>query len=91
MDDPRLTIEAQRLIKNWPEAVNALAAKLAKRLDDAALFGSKNVFHAEISFDAHLTPETLALIIGDNPTLRTIDMIAFTDPTTGAEIVFAKV
>ena len=91
MDNSRLSIEAQRLIKNWPEAINALAANLSKRLDDAALFGSKNVFHAEMSFDSHLTPETLALIFGDNPTLRTIDMIVFTDPTTGAEIVFAKV
>lgn len=92
MTTERLSTAAKLLIKNWPEAVNALAANLVQRFDDSIL-GPKPSVSVTMSFDAELTPEALELLLGkySPTTLRTADEIGFTDPITGETLVFRKV
>ena len=92
MTTERLSTAAKLLIKNCPEAINALAAHVVHKLDDS-IFGPKPSVSATMSFDAELTPEALELLLGkySPTTLRTTDEIGFTDPITGEVLTFRKV
>ena len=91
MTTDRLSPAAKFLIKDCPEAVNALASYYIHKLDDFVL-GPKPSVSVTMSFDAELTPEALELLLGkySPTTLRTADEIGFTDSFTGETLTFRK-
>lgn len=92
MTTDRLSPAAKFLIKDCPEAVNALASYYIHKLDDSIL-GPKPSVSVTMSFDAELTPEALELLLGkySPTTLRTTDEIGFTDSVTGETLTFRKI